>query len=405
MTSPTRPVIVHVMGWESQQYGSFERQLVLLGERLAAAGAELHLVFRQPPRSAAFVDEVRATLHVLPGARGGWDLRYVARCATLLQRLSATHLHAHHGTDAYLAVLAARIAGVGHRYATKHITPGRSRLTASRLRHRALANQVETVFAVSQHVADGLVRLGVPPASIEVNLMGTDADRYRPDAARRRVIRDELGITDDVRLVLTTSHLRPGKGVDRMPAVAAALTHDPRRCLVALVGDGDLARVVADDAIRRGVGPDAFRQLGRRDDVPALLAAADVFVLPTDGTEGLGASAFEALASGTPAVVTDVSDLRPLLGSVAEIVPPGRTLALVKAIRRVLAAPSTAALRAREGRRLIIAELGLGRSVDRLVEVYLAGHVIDAASARAHLDPCLHDETTDRTPATPMERT
>lgn len=77
-------------------------------------------------------------------------------------RTEATHVHAHFGLDAYYARAAARLGGVGRRYTTKHIMPGRSRRTLSRTRHRWLAAQCETVFAVSDAVAGVLVYLGVP---------------------------------------------------------------------------------------------------------------------------------------------------------------------------------------------------------------------------------------------------
>lgn len=373
MNSPTarRPVIVHVMGWESQQYGSFERQLVLLGDRLAGAGSDLHLVFRDPPRSAAFCNDVSATIHVLPGACGSWDLRYVARCAGLLRRLGATHLHAHHGTDAYLAIAAARVAGVPHRFVTKHITPGRSRLTASRLRHRALATQVATVFAVSRHVADAMVALGVPDDAITVHHMGVDTATYRPDAARRVRMRRALDLPADARVVLATSHLRPGKGVDRMPDVAAALADDPGRCVVVLAGDGPLGAAVAQRSAALGLPSDTVRLIGTCDDVPALLDAADVFVAPTDATEGLSASVLEALASATPAVVTDVPGLRPLIGEVATVVPRGDTGALIAAIRAVLATPDAAARTAAAARTLVVERFSVEHGVDQLVQAYL----------------------------------
>lgn len=375
-----RPVIVHVMGWASQQYGSFEAHLVTLGRRLADAGAELHLVFRRWPDAPGFVRDVDATIHVLPGARGPWDVVYVARCMALLRRLGATHLHAHFGSDAYLATAAGRLAGVPHRYATKHITPGRSRRTASRLRHRALARQVEVFFAVSRHVADELARLGVPRDVVRVNLMGADTGRYRPDPAARAAVRAELGLADDAHLVVTTSHLRPGKGVQRMPDVAAALVDDPGRCVVAVAGDGELEDAVAARAAALGLGSDTWRLLGARDDVPALLAAADVFVLPTDGTEGLGASALEALATATPTVVTDVSDLRALVGEVAQVVPPGRTPALIAAVRRLLADPVAATRAATAARTLIVQRYSVDRGVGQLVAIYLAA--ADAPAGR-----------------------
>lgn len=371
MNAHTQPVIVHVMGWESQQYGSFERQLVLLAARLADAGAKLHLVFTEPPPSVDFVEDVNATIHVLPAARGPWDLAYVRRCAALLRRLGATHLHAHHGTDAYLAVAAARIAGVPHRYATKHITPGTSRLTASRLRHRALARNVDTVFAVSRHVAAGMVALGVPDRAVTVHHMGVDTATYRPDPGRRAAMRDRLGVAAATRLILTTSHLRPGKGVDRMPDVAAALADNPGRCVTVVAGDGRLRAVIGARATALGLGPEVFRLIGTCDDVPALLDAADVFVLPTDATEGLSASVLEALASGTPAVVTDVPGLRPLIGDVASVVPRGRTDDLAAAIRAIVASPAAAAHTAEQARRLVVERFSVAHGVDQLVEAYL----------------------------------
>lgn len=380
MIATPRPVVVHVMGWSSVQYGSFERQMVLLGRRLADAGAALHLVFRSVPSSPEFLADVPAAIHVLRGARGPWDLAYLLRCAGLLQRVGATHLHAHYGTDAYLAVAAGRLVGVERRFTTKHTTPGTSRLSASRLRHRLLARQVETWFAVSQRVAEVLADLGVPREVVRVHLMGVDAGRYRPDRHLRARTRRALGIGPGDRLVLATSHLRPGKGAERMPDLAAALAREPGGCLTAIAGDGPTEAAVAARARALGLGPAVFRMLGARDDVPALLAAADVFVLPTDGTEGFGASVVEALASGTPAVVTDVSDLRTLAGAVAEVVPRADTGALVAAARRVLTSPSRAAAMAEAGRTVAMEHLGVQRGVDQLLDTYLTPRPVTAGS-------------------------
>ena len=61
MTSARRrPSIVHVMGWRSQQYGSFERFLVALARACGEAGAETYLFFPEPPASVRFAAEVVA---------------------------------------------------------------------------------------------------------------------------------------------------------------------------------------------------------------------------------------------------------------------------------------------------------------------------------------------------------
>ena len=114
-----------------------------------------------------------------------------------------------------------------------------------------------------------------------------------------------------------------------------------------------------------------MRLLGHRDDVPDLLAAADLFALPSR-FEGLPLALLEAMAAGLPAVATRVS-------GVAEVVEPGRTgllvepgapAALAGALAHLLrrrdeAARLGAAARARAGR-----EFGAGRMVGETWDLY-----------------------------------
>jgi glycosyltransferase involved in cell wall biosynthesis len=332
--------IVHVMGWRSQQYGSFERFLVKLARECARRDAETHLVFPGPPASTEFAADAPAAIHTIPSPRAAVDPRFAGRLARVLRRVGATHVHAHFGVDGYQALA----VGTGRRrFATKHITPGRSRLTLSGARHRWIAARVERYFAVSRSVADDLVAIGVPRARVEVSYLGIDPERYRPDPSARAAVREELGVPADLPIVLSTSHLRPGKGVEALPALAARLD-----AVVVAAGDGPLAAQLATDARALGVPPERLRLLGRRLDVPRLLAAADMLVFPSDGAEGMGLGPMEALAAGVPVVASDVSDLRPLITGAALLVPRGDIGALAAACARLLDDP---ALRAELGAR------------------------------------------------------
>ncbi|MBA3909118.1 MAG: hypothetical protein C0524_04340, partial [Rhodobacter sp.] len=84
------------------------------GKDAGRSRADLHLVFQDYPKSEAFIADA-APIHVVQPARGPFDIGYVKRCAELLRRLGTTHLHAHFGTDAYLAVAAARLARIDRR--------------------------------------------------------------------------------------------------------------------------------------------------------------------------------------------------------------------------------------------------------------------------------------------------
>jgi glycosyltransferase involved in cell wall biosynthesis len=357
-----RASIVHVMGWRSQQYGSFERFLVALCARCSEEGLDSHLVFHEPPASAEFERDTPATFHVLPGPR---DARaFAGGLRRILRDTNATHLHAHFGGDAYAALALARALRVPRRFTTKHIVPGTSWRSLSPLRHRWLAAQVEAFFAVSEEVGRGLEAVGVPRQKIVVSHLGVDGERYRPDGERRRAARDKLGLATGERLVLSTSHLRPGKGVELLPALARELAADPGRTRVMAAGDGPLRAQLENEH--------AVTLLGVREDVPDLLDAADAVVFPTTGNEGLGLGPLEALASATPLIASAVSDLPRLLDGVARFVPPGDPAALADACRAVLSDPEGAAEQALRGRTLVLDTLGVGRAVDQHVSRYLA---------------------------------
>jgi glycosyltransferase involved in cell wall biosynthesis len=357
------------MGWSSQQYGSFERFLVDLTQRCQAAGMRSHLVFHSPPPSQQFVSDVVADFHVVPPLIGRRAAQFISGMVRVLRRTEPTHLHAHFGSDAYGALALARLRGVRRRFYTKHITPRGHEALESKLRHRWLAAQVETVFAVSERVSGELQSLGLPADKIDVCYLGVDGFAYRPDPELRSAVRSELGIGDRRRVVLSTSHLRPNKGVHQLPPLAAALAAEPGDTVLLAAGDGVLRPQLEAVAKRLSLGPESFRLLGVREDVPRLLAAADLFVLPSE-REGTPLAVMEAMASETPVVATSVSDLASLIGGHARLVPPADLEALVDACRQTLADPGAAG-RAAAGRRHVLEHFGVQQAAQRHLERYL----------------------------------
>ncbi|MCW2951960.1 MAG: glycosyl transferase, group 1 family protein [Conexibacter sp.] len=370
-----RPSIVQVMGWRSQQYGSFERFLVALTRRCAEAGAVSHLVFHEPPASRSFVADVEAEIHVVPEARYVGDVANVLELGRVLRRTRATHLHAHFGYDSYNALAIGHALGVRRRFTTKHITPSSSWRELPGIRHRLLAREVEVFWAVSEWVAARLRALGVPADKLEVCYLGVDPAVYRPDPVVRARMRAELGVGDGTRLVLAASHLRPGKGTEALPRLAAELAADPGDVALLAAGDGALADALRAEARELGLDADRFRLLGVREDIPALLAAADLFVFPTKANEGMPLGALEALAAGVPLVASAVSDIAKLPQDTARLVPPGDVAALVAACRALLADRADAAARAERGRRLVTERFSVDSAVDVHVRRYLAPRV------------------------------
>jgi glycosyltransferase involved in cell wall biosynthesis len=368
---PSRGTLVHVMGWSSQQYGSFERFLVELARQCRSADLRTHLVFRNTPPSQEFLNDVPAEIHVVRELSPKSFASFATALSALLKRTSATHLHAHFGADAYGALALARLRGVERRFYTKHNTPRGRRSAGSRLRHRWLAAQTERVFAVSERVAEELEKLGVPRSKLEVCYLGVEPSAYRPDHAVRLATRRDLNVSDDRKVILSTSHLRPGKGVEALPVLAAALMGDPGGTTVVAAGDGELRSKLEADAARLGLDSETFRLLGVREDIPRLLAAADLFVLPTSNSEGMTLGTVEAMASGVPIVATAVSDLPELMGDYARLVSPGDVPGLIAACRATLTDPQ-AGSKAEAGRARVVERLDVRQAAETHVRRYLS---------------------------------
>jgi glycosyltransferase involved in cell wall biosynthesis len=140
-------------------------------------------------------------------------------------------------------------------------------------------------------------------------------------------------------VVLGAGRLVPQKGFGVLLEAAASWRDLDPVPLVVIAGDGPLAGELPARAAALGV--DAVFA-GHRDDVPALLALAAVFVLPSLW-EGQPLVLQEALRAGTPVVASRAGGIPGLAGDAALLVPPGDAQALAAAVRSVLTDPVLAA--------------------------------------------------------------
>jgi glycosyltransferase involved in cell wall biosynthesis len=193
-------------------------------------------------------------------------------------------------------------------------------------------------------------RLGYRPRRFVLIENGIDTARYRPDPAARASTRAALGIAADERIVVHLARVDPMK--DHATLFAA------------------LDRLAGVRALLIGAGTEslpahrAVIALGRRADVPALLPAGDLIVLPSAFGEGFSNALAEGMAAGLPAVASDVGDARRIVGETGIVVPPRDAAALAAAIRRLLDEPPEArAARGHAARQRIEREFSLARFV------------------------------------------
>ncbi|HEX2189042.1 MAG TPA: glycosyltransferase [Longimicrobiaceae bacterium] len=196
-----------------------------------------------------------------------------------------------------------------------------------------------------------------------------------PSADGIRALRAALGAGPETLLVAGAGNLAWRKGFDLL-LDAFALAAVPASRLV-VVGSGPEEGALRARAARLGVA-DRVCWAGRRDDVPELLAACDVFVL-SSRNEGMANVMLEAMAAGTPVVATGHSGVRDALGPAGGgrpagwIVPAEDSAALGAALGVVLAelraGGGEAALRAAEARRRARERFGAARMVDEVERV------------------------------------
>jgi glycosyltransferase involved in cell wall biosynthesis len=178
---------------------------------------------------------------------------------------------------------------------------------------------------------------GFPESKVVVIPNGVDTDRFRPDPAARRSVREELGLPSDTRLVCIVAALRPEKN-HQLFVEGSALTHAQRPDThFVIIGDGPERASIEAKVQELGI-QHVVHLLGSRSDTPRLLAAMDAFAL-TSHNEASPVSILEALACQVPVVATNVGSVSESVidGWNGHLIEPGSTGDLSRCVLRILA--------------------------------------------------------------------
>jgi glycosyltransferase involved in cell wall biosynthesis len=238
----------------------------------------------------------------------------------------------------------------------------RFRLMAWVLRRRA-----DRVVAVSHSARDHFLgRARAPRDQVMTIYNGIDLTRFTGPGDRAGA-RAELGIRPDERVAVTVAVLRPAKGIDDMIDALGIITEAVPSVRYLVVGTGNMARLRLRLNGRCGWSI-VFGCAPRR---PRMLAAADLFVLPSHA-EALPTVLIEAMAAGLPVVATDVGGIPEMIerGSSALLVPPHRPDLLADAVGRVLSSPLQATAMGKAGLRVAAERFDINRQAQRLVNEY-----------------------------------
>ncbi len=246
-------------------------------------------------------------------------------------------VHAHMPISGFLARLAAREAGVPRIAYTCHgflfNQPGPAfRRAASLAMEFAAGHVTDRFLTVSEAEAADARRLRIHRQAMAAG-NGRDPGIFHPDPKARARVRAALGVADDRIAVICVSRQVRHKGI---PELLAAMRDIDAELWV--VGDrlpSDHGPSLEPDFAASGLGG-RLKRLGYRTDIAALLAAADIFALPSH-FEGLPMSVIEAMLCGLPIVATDIRGPREqvVAGETGLLVPPASVAPLADALGRL----------------------------------------------------------------------
>ena len=357
-----RNVAATTVGWprvllftDSDAFAGTERHILDLAASLPAQGVGVGIACPAPSPLAERA--VNMGIPVTPIAkRGLFDQVALKSLRTLFKQNSVDVIHVHNGRTAMLAAVAHRLSRRGHCVSTQHfITPTRVNRTGikavlSRMAHGWVASHTDRFIAVSRAVERGMAeRDDGHPGRIFIIPNGiSDFDRSAITPASK--IREELGIGPQTPLVVAATRLAPEKAVDSLvDAMAQLRTRHPTACC-AIAGEGSERTALANRIAHLGLG-ESVRLLGFRNDVGSLIAACDVFVLPSVN-EPFGLVLLEAMALSKPVVSTAAGGPLEIVeeASTGLLVAPRRPDALADAIGRLLSDRPAAQEMGRRGR-------------------------------------------------------
>jgi glycosyltransferase involved in cell wall biosynthesis len=206
------------------------------------------------------------------------------------------------------------------------------------------------IVSCSTAARDLHIALGYKKDRFTVIPNGFDIERFHPSPQARASVRQELGLKGEARLVGLIARFDPQKNHSGFLDAAQTLYERDREVRFLMAGDGVTTdnNCLRTQVEERGLTSVVF-MLGRRGDVPRLMASLDVLVVSSSYGEAFPNVVGEAMACEVPCVVTDVGDSASIVGDTGIAVARDDASALAEGIWRILGLPSN--VRASLGKR------------------------------------------------------
>jgi glycosyltransferase involved in cell wall biosynthesis len=306
--------------------------------------------------------------------KGGLDspagLYQLARLVAYLRREKFDVVHTHDLWSNLMGVPAARLAGVPVIISSRRDLAHFEWYQGKKRRWlRRIQNLSSVVLANATPIRDALISEdGFAPEKLRVIHNGVDTAKFQ------RGKRDRVHLfpgADDDRLVVLVGNMHSDvKGHPWLIASAPAVIEDFPNTRFVFAGDGESRAAFETQVVQLGLQHN-FIFLGRRNDIPDVLASCDIAVLPSRA-EGLPNAVLEYMAAGLPTVASNVGGNGELVedGVTGFLVPPENSQALSAALLRLLRDPELSRQIASNGQRLATQNFSFERLIREVDELY-----------------------------------
>ena len=324
-------------------------------------------------RRGKLVEEAeRDGIRVIGPVMGGKsDIRVIPWLLRIIRSGKFDVVHTHMFASNFLGRVAATLAGGPVIISTVQLIAEREKWWEMLL-DRALQFKTDMVIASSEAVRQSFIQRGIRPTKIAVIHNSVDFARF--DAvdreAARQATRQAFGWDKGHFVVGTVARLERIKGLDHLIEAAKTVAEALPQARFLVVGDGPQREDLLSRVRHLELGERCIFA-GLRSDVPQILPAFDLFVLPSL-SEALGIAAIEALASGVPVVASQVGGVPEVVihGETGLLVPPSDAAQLVQAILHVAANPAEARQWAERGQKRVRLMFDVNRLTDAQARLY-----------------------------------
>jgi glycosyltransferase involved in cell wall biosynthesis len=328
------------------------------------------LVLRGSGVLEAELAQVNVEVIDIGGAPGQGDYFAFRKVAREARKRRIDLFHTHNSLPLFDAFVAARMTGVRGHVHTDHARNFPDKLRYMIAEH-VVSYFLDTIVAVSDDTRNNLVRYEKIPASrIAVIPNGIDGDRFT-QPVDVTAVRAALGISSGP-VIGMAARLTEQKGVIYLLQAVARLREQFPGLQVLIAGSGDQDDYLKEAADELGIAG-TVQFLGMRLDIPDLVRAFDVYVIPSIW-EGLPMALLEAFAAGTPVVASNVGGVGKVIRhrENGSLVPARDPEALAAELAHVLAHPQVRTKYREAGRQTFEENYSAEAMTRRYEAVYLA---------------------------------